>query len=81
VKVVDPQKSPLDAGNCYKLQDGELERSSYALRETYTEFKTFEKGTYYMYVKLDWNGEAATKDFAVNCYAPSNVNFLSDEST
>jgi hypothetical protein len=70
LKVIDSNKSPLEPGNCYRL-DGEKEKSPYALRETYTEFKTFEKGSYYMYAKLDWNDKAATKDFSVNCYAPS----------
>lgn len=70
IKVKDPKLGDIFApDNCEKIQ-GEKEQSPYALRETYTEFKEFEAGTYYMYVNVKWNGKAATKNYAVNCYSP-----------
>ena len=50
------------------------------MRETYTEFQEFEAGTYYMYVKLEWNGKAGSKTYAVNCYSPSKCNWLADDT-
>ena len=66
-------------GNCLKIS-GEKEKSPYALRETYTEFKEFDAGTYYMYVKVGWNGKAATKNYAVNCYSQSKCNWMGDDT-
>lgn len=80
IKVKDEKNGDIFAeGNC-QLVEGKKEKSPYALRETYTEFKEFEKGTYYMYVKIKWNGKAATKNFAVNCYAPCRINWIADDT-
>ena len=80
VKVKDEKVGNIFVeGNCQKIE-GLKEESPYALRETYNEFKEFDAGTYYMYVKIKWNGKAATKDFAVNSYSPSKVNWLADDT-
>jgi len=49
-------------------------------RETYVEFKSFKTGYYYMYVKIPWNGNAATRNYAVNCYGPTKIQWMGDES-
>lgn len=71
IKVIDDKKGVFDDGNCEKITDGEKERSPYALRETYVEFKNFKAGTYYMLVNIKWNEKAASQKYAVNCYGPS----------
>jgi hypothetical protein len=67
-------------GNFTLVRHGVKERSPYALRDTYVEFPNFEPGVYFMFVKINWNGKAAGKTFSVNCYGPSNVEFIEDMS-
>ena len=80
VKVQDEKLGNIFVeGNCQKIE-GLKDESLYPLRETYTEFEKFDAGTYYMYVKIEWNGNAATKDYAVNSYSPQKVNWLTDDT-
>lgn len=62
------------------MKHGVKERSPYALRDTYVEFPYFEPGTYFMYIKINWNGKAATKSFSVNCYGPEVIDFCDEMS-
>jgi hypothetical protein len=62
-------------GNYTQVKHGIKEKSPYALRDTYIEFPYFEPGTYFMYVKVNWNGKASCKSFSVNCYGPVLIDF------
>lgn len=69
----------MDPAN-FDIKTGDKEVSAYAQRDTHVEFQSFEKGTYLMYIEIQWNGKTPNKTFCVNCYGPSEVNWVGDVS-
>ena len=70
----------MDPQNFEVVTGGEKEVSAYALRDTHVEFKSFEPGTYLMYIEIQWNGKTPNTTFCVNCYGPSEVKWDGDKS-
>lgn len=54
----------------------------YQDRDTYIEVEDLEKGTYYLFVEMEWNDvtPSAEKSFNVTDYGPGKTSFLADES-
>jgi len=45
-------------------------------RDNYLEIENLEEGDYYFVAEVDWNEKTEDKSFVVNCYGPSEIEFV-----
>ena len=83
IAKLDKAGTALSRSGSKPVTSFEKEKTPYAIRDHYLEFKSLEAGDYYLYAEIDWNGakvQAAKKEFTVNCYGPVDIKFGDDES-